>query len=228
VDGQVVFVGRAEPTAKIDDHPHATLVAVKQNTTVLGLIALEDRVKATTAPALRRLREQGVRVVMVTGDRQAAARRIAVALNIDEVHAEVTPEDKQTLVKQAREQAPAGATVVFAGDGLNDAPALAAADVGVAMGTGTDVAMNSAGLVLVRGDLDALGDAVHLARATLRNIKQNLFFAFFYNSLGLPLAAGLFYPLTGWLLHPMFAGAAMSLSSISVVTNALRLRRLKL
>ena len=165
---------------------------------------------------------------MVTGDRRAAAERIAEELGIDAVHAEVTPGQKQDLVKAARDRAGPGDTIVFAGDGINDAPALAAADVGVAMGTGTDIAMNSAGLVLVRGDLAALATAVTLARATLRNIKQNLFFAFFYNSMGIPVAAGLLYPLTGWLLHPMFAGVAMSLSSISVVLNALRLRAVKL
>ena len=160
-----------------------------------------------------------------TADRTAAARTIAEKLGLDGFHADTTPATKQELVHvhQAR-----GERVVFAGDGLNDAPALAAAEVGIAMGTGTDVAMNSAGLVLVKGDLAALVRAVHLARATLRNIKQNLFWAFAYNLLGLPLAAGVFYPFTGWLLHPMFAGAAMSISSITVVANALRLRRVRL
>ncbi len=228
IDGATITVGRAPADAKVDSHPHASLVAVRQGEETLGLVALEDQVKASTPAALRALHQRGIKVVMVTGDRQASAQRIADELGLDAVHAEVTPERKQQLVQAAKADARNGATIVFAGDGINDAPALAAADVGVAMGTGTDIAMNSAGLVLVRGDLAALAAAVTLARATLRNIKQNLFFAFFYNSLGLPLAAGLFYPLTGWLLHPMFAGVAMSLSSISVVSNALRLRRVKL
>ncbi|WP_225919307.1 copper-translocating P-type ATPase [Actomonas aquatica] len=228
IDGHTITVGRAAADAKVDSHPHASLVAVRRGDEELGLIALEDKIKASTPAALKALHHRGIKVVMVTGDRQASAQRIADELGLDAVHAEVTPERKQELVNAAKAEATHGATIVFAGDGINDAPALAAADVGVAMGTGTDVAMNSAGLVLVRGDLAALAAAVTLARATLRNIKQNLFFAFFYNSLGLPLAAGLFYPFTGWLLHPMFAGVAMSLSSISVVSNALRLRRVKL
>ena len=157
--------------------------------------------------------------------RNGAAEAIARELRLDGFHAEVTPARKQELV---REHQARGEKVVFAGDGINDAPALAAADVGIAMGTGTDVAMHSAGLVLVKGDLQALVRAVHLSRATLRNIKQNLFWAFFYNGLGLPLAAGALYPFFGWLLNPMFAGVAMSLSSITVVTNALRLRRTRL
>ena len=228
VEGETISVGRAEANVSVDTHPHASLVAVKRGDAVLGLIALEDKIKTSTPTALAALHALGLRVVMVTGDRQASAQRIADELGLDAVHAEVTPERKQELVKEAKARATDGATIVFAGDGINDAPALAAADVGIAMGTGTDVAMNSAGIVLVRGDLAALASAVTLARATLRNIKQNLFFAFFYNGLGLPLAAGLFYPFTGWLLHPMFAGVAMSLSSISVVSNALRLRRVKL
>jgi Cu+-exporting ATPase len=162
---------------------------------------------------------------MVSGDRQASAEAVARELGLDGVHAEVTPADKQRLV---REHQARGERVVFAGDGLNDAPALAAADVGVAMGTGTDVAMQSAGLVLVRGDLRALARAVRLSRATLRNIRQNLFWAFAYNTAGIPLAAGVLVPLLGWSLNPMFAGAAMSLSSLSVVLNALRLRTLRL
>jgi Cu+-exporting ATPase len=163
--------------------------------------------------------------VMVTGDRESTARAVATELALDGFHAGVTPARKQELV---REHQAHGEHVVFAGDGLNDAPALAAADVGIAMGTGTDVAMHSAGLVLVKGELTALVRAVHLSRAVLRNIKQNLFWAFAYNTAGLPLAAGAFYPLFGWLLNPMFAGAAMSLSSITVVANALRLRRVRL
>ena len=228
VDGETISIGRAGANARMDSHPHASLVAVRRKGHLLGLIGLQDRIKPSTPAALEALHAHGLKVIMVTGDREAAASRIAGELGLDHWHAEVTPDRKQSLVRETRHAAPAGAITVFAGDGINDAPALAAADVGVAMGTGTDIAMNSAGLVLVQGDLAALARAVTLSRATLRNIKQNLFFAFFYNSLGIPIAAGLLYPLTGWLLHPMIAGVAMSLSSISVVTNALRLRRVRL
>ena len=220
-----VVIGRAPDTDRPDAVPGATVVCVIADGQLAGTIALEDTIKASTPAALAELRALGFKIVMVTGDRTAAARTIAEKLKLDGFHADTTPATKQELVHvhQAR-----GERVVFAGDGLNDAPALAAADVGIAMGTGTDVAMHSAGLVLVKGDLAALVRAVHLARATLRNIKQNLFWAFAYNLLGLPLAAGALYPFTGWLLNPMFAGAAMSLSSITVVANALRLRRVRL
>jgi Cu+-exporting ATPase len=225
VGGREVVVGRAPDTDRPAAVPGATVVCVITDGQLAGTLALEDTIKATTPAALAELRRLGFKIIMVTGDRTAAARTIAEKLSLDGFHADTTPATKQELVHvhQAR-----GERVVFAGDGLNDAPALAAAEVGIAMGTGTDVAMHSAGLVLVKGDLAALVRAVHLARATLRNIKQNLFWAFAYNLLGLPLAAGVFYPFTGWLLHPMFAGAAMSLSSITVVANALRLRRVRL
>jgi len=220
-----VVIGRAPDTARPDAVPGATVVCVLVDGQLAGTLALEDTIKATTPAALTELRRLGFKIIMVTGDRTAAARVIAEKLSLDGFHADTTPATKQELVHvhQAR-----GDRVVFAGDGLNDAPALASADVGIAMGTGTDVALHSAGLVLVQGDLTALVRAVHLARATLRNIQQNLFWAFAYNLLGLPLAAGVFYPFTGWLLHPMFAGVAMSLSSITVVANALRLRRIPL
>ncbi|MBI4622681.1 MAG: cadmium-translocating P-type ATPase [Verrucomicrobia bacterium] len=226
----LVKVGRIEPGATVPHgdkplHSSATLVGVTVDGRHAGTIALADTIKSTTAAAIRELQRLGLRVVMVTGDREETARAVATELGLDGHHAGVTPARKQELV---REHHTRGERVVFAGDGLNDAPALAAATVGIAMGTGTDVAMHSAGLVLVKGDLAALVRAVHLSRATLRNIKQNLFFAFFYNGLGLPLAAGALYPFTGWLLNPMFAGVAMSLSSISVVSNALRLRRVRL
>jgi P-type Cu+ transporter len=225
VDGQSVQITRAPAGTTLAAHPTATLVAVSIDGQLAGTIALADRVKSTTPAAVTELQRRGFKVYMVTGDRAATAQAIAHELRLDGFHAEVTPARKQELV---REHQARGERVVFAGDGLNDAPALAAADVGIAMGTGTDVAMHSAGLVLVKGDLQALVRAVHLSRATLRNIKQNLFWAFIYNGLGLPLAAGALYPLFGWLLSPMFAGAAMSLSSITVVTNALRLRRVRL
>jgi Cu+-exporting ATPase len=202
-----------------------TAVRVTADGRPLGTIVLADRIKGTTPGAIRELQRLGLRVVMVTGDREETAARVAQELHLDGWHAGVSPARKQEIV---RELAAQGRRVVFAGDGLNDAPALAAAAVGIAMGTGTDVAMHSAGLVLVKGDLAALVKAVHLSRATLRNIRQNLFWAFAYNVAGLPLAAGALYPLTGWLLNPMVAGAAMSLSSITVVSNALRLRQVRL
>ena len=202
-----------------------TLVAVSIEGRFAGTIALSDEIKATTPDAIRELQGLGLRVIMVTGDREKTARIVAETLALDGYHAAVTPAQKQALVREHRAR---GENVVFAGDGLNDAPALAAANVGIAMGTGTDIAMHSAGLVLIKGDLTALVRAVHLSRATLRNIKQNLFWAFAYNFAGLPLAAGLLYPFTGWLLNPMVAGAAMSLSSITVVSNALRLRTIRI
>ncbi len=225
VDHRDIVIGRAPPATTLAAHPTATLVSVSIDGRDAGLIAFADPIKPTTPAAIAELRRLGLRVYMVTGDRTATAQAVAAELGLDGFHAEVTPARKQELV---REHQARGERVVFAGDGLNDAPALAAADVGIAMGTGTDVAMHSAGLVLVKGELTALVRAVHLSRATLRNIKQNLFWAFAYNVAGLPLAAGAFYPFFGWLLNPMFAGAAMSLSSITVVTNALRLRRVRL
>ena len=225
VAGREVIVGRAPDTDRPAAVPGATVVCVITDGQLAGTLALEDTIKATTPAALAELRRLGFKIIMVTGDRTAAARTIAEKLSLDGFHADTTPATKQELVHVHLAR---GERVVFAGDGLNDAPALAAAEVGIAMGTGTDVAMYSAGLVLVKGDLAALVRAVHLSRATLRNIKQNLFWAFAYNLLGLPLAAGVFYPFTGWLLHPMFAGAAMSLSSITVVANALRLRHTRL
>ncbi|MFZ5494310.1 MAG: copper-translocating P-type ATPase [Verrucomicrobiota bacterium] len=225
VEDHSVELRRAGAGHVLPGHPSATLVSVMVDDREAGLIALEDTLKPGTAAAIVELHRTGLRIVMASGDRRAAARAVAEQLGLDGFHAEVTPARKQELV---REHQARGGRVVFAGDGLNDAPALAAADVGIAMGTGTDVAMHSAGLVLVKGDLAALVRAVHLSRAVMRNIRQNLFWAFAYNTAGLPLAAGALFPFTGWLLSPMFAGAAMSLSSISVVTNALRLRRLKL
>ncbi|WP_442887568.1 copper-translocating P-type ATPase [Congregicoccus parvus] len=226
VGAQEVVVGRAPTDSAPDrEHPHATLVRVSVDGRPAGTLALADTLKPTTAAAVRALQRLGLRIYMVTGDRTATAEALAATLGLDGFHAEVTPARKQELVRDHQQR---GERVVFAGDGLNDAPALAAADVGIAMGTGTDVAMHSAGLVLVQGDLQALVRAVRLSRATMLNIKQNLFWAFFYNGLGLPLAAGAFYPLFGWLLGPMYAGVAMSLSSVTVVANALRLRRARL
>ena len=225
VEGRRVVIIRAPAGYELPGHPTATLVSVSVDGRDAGVIALADAIKPGAVAAITSLQRLGLKVVMVSGDRTASARAVSQQLGLDGFHAEVTPARKQELV---REHQARGERVVFAGDGLNDAPALAAADVGIAMGTGTDVAMHSAGIVLVKGDLAALGRAVHLSRAVLRNIRQNLFWAFAYNVAGLPLAAGALYPLFGWLMNPMFAGAAMSLSSITVVCNALRLRRLKL
>ncbi|MCM2332827.1 MAG: heavy metal translocating P-type ATPase [Anaeromyxobacteraceae bacterium] len=186
-----------------------------------GLVGVADPIKPSTPEALRALRADGLRIVMVTGDSRATAEAVARELGIDEVEAEVQPAQKHAVVERLRA---AGRVVAMAGDGINDAPALAAAHVGIAMGSGTDVAMESAGIVLVKGDLRGIVRARRLSRATLRNIRQNLFFAFAYNSLGVPVAAGLLYPFLGLLLSPMLASAAMSLSSVSVIANALRLR----
>ena len=190
-----------------------------------GLLAVSDPIKETTPEALAALRRAGLRVVMATGDGLTTARAVGQSLGIDEVHGEVKPADKLKLVEQLQAQ---GRVVAMAGDGINDAPALARADVGIAMGTGTDVAMNSAQLTLVKGDLRGIATARALSEATVANMKQNLLFAFIYNALGVPLAAGLLFPFTGWLLSPMIAALAMSLSSASVISNALRLRAARL
>jgi Cu+-exporting ATPase len=187
-----------------------------------GSFFLSDAIKAYTPEAIRALRGDGIRIVMLTGDRRETAMQIARDLRIEDVEAEVAPPQKAEIVKRLREK---GHIVAMAGDGINDAPALAAADVGIAMGTGTDVAIESAGIILVKGDLRGIVRARKLSRATIRNIKQNLAFAFLYNVIGIPVAAGVFYPIFGWLLSPMLASAAMSFSSVSVIANALRLRR---
>jgi P-type Cu+ transporter len=187
-----------------------------------GMIALADRVKESTPEAIRALQAEGMRLVVVTGDRREFAEKVARELGIADVEAEVQPQQKAEIIARLRKQ---GRTVGMAGDGINDAPALAAADVGIAMGTGTDVAMASAGIILVKGDLRGILRARKLSRATIKNIRQNLAFAFVYNALGIPIAAGVFFRLFGWLLSPMLASAAMSLSSVSVIANALRLRR---
>jgi Cu+-exporting ATPase len=186
-----------------------------------GLLAVSDPIKATTQEALNALRKSGLRIVMATGDGLTTARAVGKRLGIEEVHGEVKPADKLALVEKLQKE---GRVVAMAGDGINDAPALAKADVGIAMGTGTDVAMNSAQLTLVKGDLRGIATARALSVVTVANMKQNLGFAFIYNSLGVPLAAGLLFPFTGWLLSPMIAALAMSLSSVSVIGNALRLR----
>jgi Cu+-exporting ATPase len=203
----------------------ASVMHLAVNRRLAGLLVVSAPVKASTPEALSTLRAAGLRVVMATGDGLTTARAVGQRLGIDEVHGEVKPADKLALVERLQKE---GRTVAMAGDGINDAPALARADVGIAMGTGTDVAMNSAQLTLVKGDLRGIATARALSVATVANMKQNLAFAFVYNALGIPLAAGLLYPFTGWLLSPMVAALAMSLSSVSVISNALRLRRAKL
>ena len=202
-----------------------TAMFVALDGALVGIVAVADPIKESTAQAIRELHAQGLRVIMATGDNERTAQAVAGKLGIDEVRAGILPEAKKDLIDQLRRD---GHKIAMAGDGVNDAPALAAADVGIAMGTGADVAMESAGITLLGGDLMGIVRARKLARATLRNIKQNLFFAFAYNALGVPIAAGLLYPVTGLLLSPMIAAAAMSLSSVSVITNALRLRRVDL
>jgi Cu+-exporting ATPase len=192
---------------------------------VAGILGVSDPVREGTAEALRALGKDGVRVVMVTGDGESTAQAVARRLGIEDVRAEVLPAEKAELVGHLQA---AGHVVAVAGDGVNDAPALARAHVGIAMGTGTDVAMQSAGVTLVKGDLRGIARARRLSRATMANIRQNLLFAFLYNALGVPVAAGALYPSLGILLSPMIASAAMSLSSVSVIANALRLRRARL
>jgi Cu+-exporting ATPase len=199
-----------------------TVMFVAVDGRAAGLLGVADPIKETTREALRLLREEGIRLVMLTGDSRTTAEAVARELGLDEVHAEVLPENKKQVIDELRA---GGRTVAMAGDGINDAPALAAAQVGIAMGTGTDVAMEAAGITLVQGDLRGIVRAIRLSRATMRNIRQNLFFAFIYNALGVPIAAGALYPLVGLLLNPMIASAAMSFSSVSVIGNALRLRR---
>jgi Cu+-exporting ATPase len=191
-----------------------------------GLLAVADPIKGSARDAIAALRAQGLRIVMLTGDSRATADAVARRIGgIDEVHADLRPEDKARIVVELKA---AGAKVAMAGDGINDAPALAAADVGVAMGTGTDVAIESAGMTLTKGDLAAMVRARRLARATMRNIRQNLFFSFLFNGIGVPIAAGVLFPVSGILMSPMFAGTAMALSSFTVVLNALRLNAVKL
>jgi len=202
-----------------------TVVWVASDGSVAGILAISDPIKKTTPGAIKALHDSGLKVIMATGDNRKTADAVARELAIDEVRAELNPKDKNEIIKQLRQEK---YVVAMAGDGINDAPALAEADVGIAMGTGTDVAMQSAGITLVKGDLVGIVKAIALSRAVMRNIRQNLFFAFVYNALGIPIAAGILYPFFGILLSPMIAGAAMAFSSVSVISNALRLNRMKI
>jgi P-type Cu+ transporter len=202
-----------------------TVMYLSADGKLAGLIGVADPIKSSAKEAIQELRRDGIRVVMLTGDSKSTARAVAAQLGIEEVIADVLPQDKQAKVQELQR---AGRFVAMAGDGVNDAPALAQAQVGIAMGTGTDIAMKSAGVTLVKGDLRGIARARLLSRATISNIRQNLFFAFVYNAVGVPVAAGVLYPLFGLLLSPMIAAAAMSFSSVSVVANALRLRRVNL
>jgi len=218
-------LGNLESKAEQLQQTGQTVVFFAVDKKAAGLLAVADPIKSTTAEAIRDLHALGLQIVMVTGDNRRTAEAVAKTLGIDAVEAEVEPQAKSARVQKFQHE---GKIVAMAGDGSNDAPALAAADVGIAMGTGTDVAMQSAGVTLVKGDLRAITRAIHLSRATMRNIRQNLFFASGYNALGIPIAGRLLYPFFVVLLSPMIAGVAMSFSSVSVITNALRLRRVKL
>jgi Cu+-exporting ATPase len=238
VDGHAVVVGNEgllrERGIRVEKSPEAAAVAGVGRSTIIfvavdgrfaGSIAIADPIKSSTPDAIRELKAQGIRLVMLTGDNRAAAEDIARRLGIDTFDAEVSPERKSEVVRSLQKE---GRVVAMAGDGINDAPALAQADVGIAMGTGTDVAIESGSVTLVKGDLAGIVRARKLSQATMRNIRQNLFFAFIYNLLGVPIAAGALYPFFGILLSPILAAAAMSFSSVSVISNSLRLRIVKL
>ena len=239
LDGQTILIGKEKFLAdsnvrfpeELTKEVHRlqeraeTTVWVAANGKAVGVLEIADPIKPTSREAVRELHEMGLKIIMCTGDNRRTAESVARELGIDEFKAEVMPDEKIEIVRDLKSE---GAIVAMAGDGINDAPALAAADVGIAIGTGTDVAIESAGITLVKGDLMGIVKAIHVSRAVMRNIRQNLFFAFIYNALGVPIAAGVLYPFLGLLLSPMIAGAAMSFSSVSVIANALRLRSIKL
>jgi Cu+-exporting ATPase len=236
VDGRKVAVGSLALMAEVgalkpgtdpsdSTVPGGTPIFVAIDGKYVGNLGIADRLKPSTPGVLRDLKAHGIRIVMLTGDNRIVAASIAKTLGVEEFEAEVLPEGKLEVIRKLQGQ---GRVVAMAGDGINDAPALAQADVGIAMGTGTDVAMESGGITLVKGDLAGILRARKLSQATMRNIRQNLFFAFIYNAIGVPIAAGILYPFFGLVLSPVFAAAAMSFSSVSVITNALRLRKVKL
>ena len=238
IDGHQVTIGNADflrshglPAERFSHQADelrqdgATAIYLGIDQEVAGILAISDPVKQTTPAALAALRADGIHVVMLTGDNRITAEAVARRLGIEEVEADVLPDRKSAVVERLRRE---GRVVAMAGDGVNDAPALAAADVGIAMGTGTDVAIESAGVTLLKGDLQGIVKARHLSAATMRNIRQNLFFAFIYNAAGVPIAAGVLYPAFGLLLSPVIAAAAMALSSVSVIANALRLRAVRI
>jgi P-type Cu+ transporter len=238
IDGQIAGLGNARlmesfgidvsPLAKVADarrRQGKTVMYLAVEGKLAGLVGVADPIKPSAVEAVAKLHSLGLNIIMATGDNETTAKAVAARLGIDEIRAGLRPEDKLTLIAEEQQK---GHVVAMAGDGINDAPALAKADVGIAMGTGADVAMESAGLTLLKGDLRGVVRGVKLARATMRNIKQNLFFAFVYNALGVPIAAGVLYPFFGILLSPIIAATAMSLSSVSVVGNALRLRNIDL
>lgn len=236
VDGHIVLIGNQQFLGNIDiskirqrieelRSQGQTVMLISIDNQLAGLISVADPIKNSTAQALSQLIQQGIRVIVATGDNETTANAIGKKLGLAEIQANILPEQKRAIIRQLQEQ---GKTVAMAGDGINDAPALAQANVGIAMGTGTDIAIESAGITLVKGDLQGISKAIQLSRATMRNIRENLFFAFIYNALGVPVAAGVLYPFLGILLNPMLAAAAMSLSSVSVIGNALRLRYSKL
>jgi Cu+-exporting ATPase len=202
-----------------------TIVFVAVDRIPIGLLGIADPLKPDSWDAVQEFKREGLRVVLLSGDHEASVRAVAEQLGIDEIHAGVRPEEKAAVIRALRSE---GRKVAMAGDGINDAPALAEADVGIAMGAGSDIAKQTAGVTLISGDLRGIGRAMKLSEATMSNVRQNLLFAFGYNSIGVPLAAGVLYPLTGMLLAPAVAAAAMSLSSVSVITNALRLRNAKI
>jgi len=220
-----IALGSLDESAKPLESEAKTVMFIAVEGNIAGLIAVEDPVKATTLEAIEQLHREKIQIVMLTGDSRATAEAVARKLKIDSVHAGVLPNQKSEIVKKLQAE---GHIVAMAGDGVNDAPALTQANVGIAMGTGADVAMESAGITLLRGDLRGILSAIRLSRATMRNIRQNLFFAFAYNIIGVPIAAGVLYPFFGLLLSPIIASAAMTFSSVSVISNALRLRYVKL